>query len=145
MLRNSRMSTIVIIALGILVAAFVVVQAYRSRLRAADVSQAQLLEWMEQKPDLCLLDVRTTDEYNSGHIPGAINIGHKEISGRLDELRPYKDKDIVVHCERGVRARIAQDILTKAGFSHVYHLAGDMAAWRNAGRPAEAATPPPGE
>ncbi len=134
------MSWSVIIALGILVAAIVIVKVYKSRLRAADVSQIQLLDWMEQKSELCILDVRTPDEYNSGHIPGAINISHKEISAHLDELTAHKDKNIVVHCERGVRARMAQSALAKAGFPNVYHLTGDMAAWRDAGRPTEAAS-----
>jgi rhodanese-related sulfurtransferase len=98
-----------------------------------DVSQVQLQKWMEQKADICILDVRTAREYNSGHIPGAMNIGHKAISDHLDELEPYMDKDVVVYCEVGVRARMAQTALTKAGFSRVYHLTGDMAGWRNAG------------
>ncbi|MEK7996637.1 MAG: rhodanese-like domain-containing protein [Planctomycetota bacterium] len=134
-----------IIVLAVLAVAVAACASYRSRGSGRDVSQAQLLEWMDQKSNLCILDVRTADEYDSGHIPGAINIGHKEITLRLDELKPHKDENIVVYCERGVRARTAQSTLTKAGFPSVYHLAGDMAAWRNAGRPAETATTRPDE
>ena len=119
------------IILAVLVAAVVAVKLYVSR--GADISQAQLAERMEQKSDICILDVRTAREYNSGHIPGAINIGHKGISTRLVELAAHANKDIIVYCELGVRARMAQTALTKAGFLHVHHLTGDMAAWRDAG------------
>jgi rhodanese-related sulfurtransferase len=94
---------------------------------------------MEQKSDICILDVRTAREYSLGHIPGAINIGHRDISTRLDEIRSYADKDVVVYCELGVRARMAQTTLTKAGLLHVYHLTGDMAGWRDAGLATEKA------
>jgi phage shock protein E len=66
-------------------------------------------------------------------VPDAINIGHKEISSHLDELMLYQDKKIVVYCERGVRARMSQNALVEVGFNNVYHLIGDMLAWRQAG------------
>jgi rhodanese-related sulfurtransferase len=137
--RSKHVNWILIIVLGALAVA-AACALYKGRSGGRDVSQSQLLEWMEQKSNLCILDVRTPDEYASGHIPGAINIGHKEVSTRLDELAAHKDKNIVVYCERGVRARMAQSALTKAGFPDVYHLTGDMAAWRDAGRPTEAAS-----
>ncbi|MEA3224599.1 MAG: rhodanese-like domain-containing protein [Planctomycetota bacterium] len=126
-----RMGWAVLVILAVVVVAGAAVKLYVKL--GANISQAQLREWIERKSDVCILDVRTAREYNSGHIPGAINIGRKEISTRLDELKPYADKDVVVYCEMGVRARMAQTTLTKAGFLHVYHLTGDMAAWRNAG------------
>ena len=125
------MGWVVLIIIAVVVVA-VAAKLYMNR-SGADISQAQFQEWMQQKADVCLLDVRSAREYNSGHIAGAINIGHTEVSAHLDKLRPYADKNIVVYCERGVRARIAQKALTKAGFSSVYHLTGDMAGWRDAG------------
>ena len=77
-----------------------------------------------------MLDVRSAREYRSGHIPGALHIPHSVVAGHLDELEAYRGRDIVVYCEAGVRARIAQNTLAKAGFERVYHLVGDMAAWR---------------
>ena len=125
------------IILAVIVVAVMAVKVYVSR--GPDISQAQLVERMEQKSDICILDVRTAREYSSGHIPGAVHIGYRDISTRLDELWPYADKDIVVYCEMGVRARMAQTTLTKAGFLNVHHLIGDMAAWRNAGLSMETA------
>ena len=92
---------------------------------------------MKQPSGLLILDVRSRKEYQSGHIPGALHIGYREISAHLDRLRPDADKQIVVYCEMGPRARIAQRTLLKNGFSNVVHLSGDMSAWRRAGLPTE--------
>jgi rhodanese-related sulfurtransferase len=130
-MRNLRMGWAVLIIIAVVVVA-IAAKLYMNR-GGEDISQAQFQEWIQQKADVCLLDVRSAREYNSGHIAGAINIGHTEVSAHLEKLRPYTDKNIVVYCERGVRARIAQKALVKAGFSSVYHLTGDMAGWRDAG------------
>lgn len=130
-MRNTKVDWIALVLVTIAVVVGVTMKLFANR--GADMSQAQLMEHIERKSGLCILDVRSAQEYGSGHLPGAINIGHKEIPARLDELEPYKDKDVVVYCERGVRAKMARKTLTKAGFSHVFHLAGDMAGWRDAG------------
>ena len=130
-MEKISMGWAVSIILAVVVVAVVAVKLYVSR--GAEISQAQLLERIEQQSDICILDVRTVREFNSGHIPGAINISHREISANLDKLQPYVDKDVVVYCELGVRARMAQRTLAKSGFLGVHHLIGDMAAWRDAG------------
>lgn len=120
----------------VLVLSGLAVKLYVSR--GVKISQAELLERMDQKSGVCIIDVRTAREFNSGHIPGAINVSHREISANFDKLKPYLDEDVVVYCELGVRARMAQRTLVKSGFSGVHHLIGDMAAWRDAGLPVEA-------
>jgi len=111
--RSKHVSWMIIVVLGALIvtAAFTF---YKGRSGERDVSQSQLLEWMEQESNLCILDVRTAGEYASGHIPGVINISHEEVSAHLDELTAHKGKNIVVYCQRGGRARMAQDTLVKA-------------------------------
>lgn len=128
---KTRMELVAFVVAIVAVIAGVAIKLYLNR--GADMSQAQLLEHIENNSDLCILDVRSAREYASGHVPGAINIGHTEVASRLAELDSFKDKDVVVYCELGVRARKAQNVLTKAGFRHVYHLSGDMAGWRDAG------------
>ena len=95
-----------------------------------DVSREQLKQWKDQELNVQIIDVRSKEEFDSGHIPNAMNIDYTEISARLSELEPYKNHKIVVYCKSGVRARLAQSILMEAGFSEVYHLTGDMAGWR---------------
>jgi rhodanese-related sulfurtransferase len=81
-----------------------------------------------------LLDVRTPEEFASGHVPGARNVSHEQLAARLGELGP--PGEVVVYCESGRRAAMAAEVLAGAGFS-VQHLTGDMRAWREAGRPLE--------
>ncbi|UCE47061.1 MAG: rhodanese-like domain-containing protein [Phycisphaerales bacterium] len=86
----------------VLVLSGLAVKLYVSR--GPKISQEQLLERMDQKAGIWIIDVRTLREFNSGHIPGAINISHQEISANLDKLKPYMNEDVVVYCELGVRA-----------------------------------------
>lgn len=104
---------------------------------AADITQQQLLQRLESKAAPLIVDVRRPDEFAGGHVPQAVNIPHTEIAQRLDELRPSLNNELVVYCESGRRAAIAQGILEQAGFTKVLHLKGDMKAWRKHGLPTE--------
>ena len=84
-----------------------------------------------------VLDVRTEWEYESGHVPGAVHIPHTELAGRLSELSAVQKDEIVVYCEVGVRAAVAESILEEAGFTRVRTLAGHMRNWRAQGYPRE--------
>ncbi len=84
-----------------------------------------------------VLDVRTPEEYAEGHVPGALNIPHTEVAARLDELAPYRDREIVLYCRSGRRAGIAAEVLKEAGFSRLAHLSGDMPGWAARGLPVE--------
>jgi phage shock protein E len=100
----------------------------------AEISADELLA-RAGKPDAPLiLDVRTAEEYASGHVPGARHLPYDEVPARLAELGP--PREVVVYCERGGRAAKAADALGQAGFT-VRHLTGDMKEWRAQGRALE--------
>ncbi len=82
-----------------------------------------------------ILDVRSRREYAAGHIPGAFNIPHRELSQRLDELNGDKSAEVVVYCQTGPRAVSAEQVLAGAGYTNVRDLEGHMRAWRRAGHP----------
>jgi rhodanese-related sulfurtransferase len=94
------------------------------------ISRADLADRIVAQRAPLILDVRTASEFDSGHIPGAVNIPHTELPRRIGELDAGSDREIVVYCERGGRAMKAASELRKAGFSTVLHLQGDMSAWR---------------
>ena len=94
------------------------------------ISQADLADRIVSQHAPLILDVRTASEFDSGHIPGALNIPYTDIRRRIGELGPSSDREIVVYCERGGRAMKALSELHEAGFSRVLHLQGDMSAWR---------------
>jgi rhodanese-related sulfurtransferase len=96
-------------------------------------------------PDAPLvLDVRSAEEYAAGHVPGAINVPHREVEAWLARTPQDPEREIVVYCKAGVRAALALDTLHQHGQSHARHLAGDYDGWVAAGHPVETSgTPPP--
>lgn len=88
-------------------------------------------------PGALILDVRTKEEFASGHVPNAVNIPHTELSSRISELTVAKDGPVVVYCERGGRAGQATIVLDEAGYENILHLSGDMSGWRAKGLPVE--------
>ena len=89
-----------------------------------------------------VLDVRTPQEYEAGHVPGAINVPHKALPERLAEIAGLRDRQVVLYCERGKRSDMATAVLREAGFSSLWHLQGHMEGWRGQGLPQRAGTGP---
>jgi rhodanese-related sulfurtransferase len=100
------------------------------------LSQDALLARAAKGADVPLvLDVRTPDEYVSGHVPGAVNIPHDQLAQRLAEVP--KDRDVVLYCRSGRRTEIAGRVLTGNGYTRLQHLEGDIIAWVEKDRPVE--------
>jgi NADPH-dependent 2,4-dienoyl-CoA reductase/sulfur reductase-like enzyme/rhodanese-related sulfurtransferase len=74
------------------------------------------------RESLTILDARSREQYEQGHIPGAISMPQDEIRQRLQELSP--DQDIVTYCNRGVTGNAAQNILIGHGFRKIHNLSG---------------------
>ncbi len=77
-----------------------------------------------------VVDVRTPEEFASGHVPGAVNVPYDEIAGRLSEVGP-KDAPVIVYCRSGRRSGIAAEELKKAGYTKVFDLQA-ATAWPGA-------------
>ena len=82
-----------------------------------------------------ILDVRTREEYDAGHIAGSVLIPNEVLLNRLDEVP--RDKPILVYCRSGRRGAISSQDLIDNGFSEVYNMEGGIAAWQNAGYPVQ--------
>lgn len=76
-----------------------------------------------------ILDVRSPEEYEQGHVPGAINIPHSELENRIRELGMDESQELVVYCRSGRRAAIAENILLDNGYSSVRDLSGHWQEW----------------
>lgn len=82
------------------------------------------------RADALLLDARSAEEFATGHVPGALNIPHTELRGRLDEVRATAaGRPVRVLCASGVRSAIAHRVLTQAGFDSA-SLSGGMLTLR---------------
>ena len=68
-----------------------------------------------------VVDVRTPQEFASGHVPGAINIPYEEVGKRIAEIGPPSTQ-VVLYCRTGRRSGIAADALKKAGFQNLYDM-----------------------
>ena len=96
-----------------------------------DAYQDQFISGSE--PHL-LIDVRTVQEFDSGHIAGAVNIPVESLESRLSEVP--RDQTIVVYCRSGNRSAQAARILTQAGYTGIYDLGG-LNTWTAQGYPVE--------
>lgn len=82
-----------------------------------------------------VLDVRSMDEYRSGHLTGAKNLSVADLPAKLDSLEAHKTGPTLVYCESGMRSARACGILRKAGFEQLHNLSGGISAWRGANLP----------
>ncbi len=88
---------------------------------------------LAKRPDAPLvLDVRSPEEFAAGHVPGAVNIPHDQVARRVSEI---DDKRwVLVYCQSGRRAGIAEGVLADAGFD-VRQMEGSWARWKAEDRP----------
>jgi hydroxyacylglutathione hydrolase len=100
-----------------------------------EIRQASALDVASKLASLTVVDVRSANEWDSGHIPGAIHIPLGYLADRAKEL-PV-DRPIVVQCQSGGRSSIAASVLERLGVANVTNLAGGITAWAAEGLPIE--------
>ena len=96
------------------------------------VTEAVML--MSRKSAL-VLDVREPDEFAQGHLQGARNVPLSQLESRIKELEKFRDKPVLVVCQRGSRASKAAKLLKAQNFSALNVLKGGMQAWLDANMP----------
>ena len=79
---------------------------------------------MDTEEEVVILDVRTPEEYNEGHIPGAVLLPNTEISSRADEVLADKSQLILVYCRSGRRSKMAAEELASMGYSNIKDFGG---------------------
>ena len=90
------------------------------------ISQDQAKQMMEEEKDFLLVDVRTKEEFEEGHIPGAINLPVEEIGDSQPQLLPNKDQVLLLYCRSGRRSQEAANKLAGMGYTKVYEFGGIM-------------------
>jgi len=95
-----------------------------------DITPIEAREKIQKAKNVLLLDVRTKEEFSEERIKNALNIPVQELEKRLDELKKYKNFEIIVYCRSGARSRRASEILVKNGFKFVYNLSGGIIEWK---------------
>ena len=99
----------------------------------ATIRQINAKELAPAVKNVTVIDVRSANEWNEGHLPGAIHIPLGYLSDRIAEIPT--DKPVVVQCQSGGRSAIGASILERAGIRDVANLAGGISAWTASGLP----------
>lgn len=84
---------------------------------------------MIRNEDVIIIDVRSKEEYNTGHVKGAINIAHDVIANEIKKVTTDLDKKIIIYCRSGARAETASNVLVDLGYTNVYTFGG-LNSWQ---------------
>jgi phage shock protein E len=93
-----------------------------------NIEQAKKL--IDENKELIIFDVRTKEEYDSGHIKNAILIPYDQINENIDLIKQYKEKPVLVYCRTGRRSTIAIKSLIDNGFDKIYHMHEGISMWK---------------
>jgi len=118
--------------------AFLLILSFNSIAQKKSTISVNEYEKATQSKSVQLVDVRRPEEFNEGHLKGAIQANwqdqpsFKEAVNKLDKSKP-----VYVYCKAGVRGDKAADWLTQNGFKEVVNLEGGIQSWTDAGKPLE--------
>ena len=84
-----------------------------------------------------VVDVREQDEWDEGHIPGAVHIPRGHLESRIERLAPDGARPVVVYCSQGNRSVFAAKTLEELGYEDVVSLAGGFTDWKRNGFPVQ--------
>ncbi|MDF2906392.1 MAG: Phage shock protein precursor [Herbinix sp.] len=88
------------------------------------ISPEEANEMITSSSELIILDVRTQEEYDEGHISGAILIPNDEIELKAEEILTDKNATILVYCRSGRRSALASQTLSELGYLSIYDFGG---------------------
>ena len=97
------------------------------------ISANDLKSMLDRKEDITVLDVRKQNEWDAGHIEGAVHIFVGHLVDKISQIP--REKATVVHCSAGYRSGLAASILLRAGYVKVYNVAGGINVWISSGLP----------
>jgi molybdopterin/thiamine biosynthesis adenylyltransferase/rhodanese-related sulfurtransferase len=99
----------------------------------AEISTIDAHERLSASDAPLFVDVREPDEWEEGHIPGAIHIARGRLESRIEGLIPDKSSELVVYCSVGARSAFATKVLTEMGYEDVINLGGGFSDWKRNG------------
>jgi sulfur-carrier protein adenylyltransferase/sulfurtransferase len=109
-------------------------QQTRSEISEVDATQAR--ERIESQEPV-VVDVREQDEWDEGHIPGAVHIPRGHLESRIERAAPDHARQIVVYCSAGNRSAFAAKTLNELGYEDVVSLSGGFTDWKRNGFPVQ--------
>ena len=123
------MKKLMILALSLFLAGCMVTKTSETSSSYKTISSTEAQQMIEDNKDALILDVRTAAEYESGHIPNAVNLSNEDIqAGKVDSLKD-KSQLIMVYCRSGNRSRQAAQKLAELGYTNVVDFGG-IQSWQ---------------
>ena len=89
-----------------------------------NITAEEAKQIMDTEEGYIILDARTQEEYDEGHIPGATQISHEEIAEKAKEVLTEKEQLILVYCRSGRRSKIAAEALVELGYTNIKEFGG---------------------
>ena len=89
-----------------------------------NITAEEAKQIMDSEEGYIILDVRTQEEYDQGHIPGAILIPDTEIKAKAEDVLTDKDQLILVYCRSGRRSKLAAEALVELGYTNIKEFGG---------------------
>ena len=99
-------------------------QNHNQEMTYMNITAQEAKEIMDTQQGYVILDVRAQEEYDQGHIPGAIVIPHEEITEKAEAVLQDKNQLILVYCRSGRRSKIAADALVELGYTNIKEFGG---------------------
>ena len=99
-------------------------QNHNQEMTYMNITAEEAKEIMDTQQGYVILDVRAQEEYEQGHIPGAIVIPHEEITEKAEAVLPDKNQLILVYCRSGRRSKIAADAMVELGYTNIKEFGG---------------------
>ena len=126
-----------VLALAILLKAMAtyreLLQQVKSEIEEIDLGETARL--LEDGDAPALVDVRERDEWDEGHLPGAVWVPRGNLESRIEQFVPDREQPVVLYCASGNRSAFAAKTLAELGYENVSSLAGGFTEWKRAGLP----------
>jgi rhodanese-related sulfurtransferase len=118
-----------LVSAAVLMLGLVAVHEFRAHTASfASISPAEAVRLVNS--GAVLVDIRTREAFDAGHIAGAKNVPGAAIADGAKPLERFKDKAVIAYCDSGLTAGAAARHLGRLGFAKAYNLRGGLAAWR---------------
>jgi len=102
-----------------------------------EVDAARARELFDGPEPPLFVDVRESDEWDEGHLPGAVHVARGHLESRIERAAPDRAQQIVVYCQSGSRSVFATKSLQELGYENVVSLAGGYTDWKRNGFPTQ--------
>jgi rhodanese-related sulfurtransferase len=95
----------------------------------------KLIQNNRDNPDFVIIDVRTADEFKSGHLANAVNIDYYSPDFKSNINKLDRNKEYLIYCQTGIRGAAATQIMMDLSFTRLHNLSGGIVQWIDAGFP----------